>query len=53
MSAQPVEHPLRVRPLDPTSPAGREAAEKAGVICAAVIDRLRREGRPVPGDPAA
>lgn len=52
MSAQPVE-PLRsrVQPLDPNSPAGREASARSADISAAVINRLRREGRPVPGEP--
>lgn len=45
--------PKPVAPIDPTSPRGIKAAHDLGVIRAAVIDRLRREGRPVPGDPSA
>lgn len=52
MTAQPVEPlPPRVQPLDPASAAGREAASRSADISAAVINRLRREGRPIPGEP--
>lgn len=40
-----------VKPLDPSSPEGIAATQRLAVIAAGVIDRLRREGRPVPGDP--
>lgn len=49
MTAQPVEA-RRVKALDPASPEGIAAADRLAVIHAGVINRLRREGLPVPGD---
>lgn len=51
MSAQPLEPLPQIRPLDPASPEGVAATERLAVIHAGVIDRLRAEGKPVPGEP--
>ena len=57
MTAQSVEGVAHlpattVRALDPDSPEGRDAAQQLGRICASVIDRLRAEGQPIPGEPS-
>lgn len=38
----------RVTPLDPSSQQGRDAAAALGRLHAAVIERLRSEGKPLP-----
>jgi hypothetical protein len=54
MSSQPTEpvvaHVPRKTfpPIDPDSPAGREAAAGLGRLFDDIGDRLRREGKPVP-----
>lgn len=53
MTAQPAEPLPLVEAIDPNTPEGRAATERLAVINAGVINRLRREGKPVPGiDPS-
>ena len=47
-TAAHVAEQLAVVPLDPASPRGIKAARDIGVITAAVITRIRREGRELP-----
>jgi hypothetical protein len=41
----------RVQRLDPNSERGKQVAHDLGVLFGGVINRLRREGRPIPGQP--
>lgn len=49
MTTQPAERP-RVTPIDPDSERGQHVARELGVIAAAVVARLRREGIAIPGE---
>ena len=52
MSAQPVEILDAVPAIDPNSDFGQRVTDGLARLNAAVVERLRNEGRPIPGQPA-